>query len=77
MKMKISSIETHKRTHTYRFEQRELERLALEKVATELGLDLTHSCLKAESRIVPNSQGINPTLYECEIRIEESLDCKE
>jgi len=77
MKMNISSVETHCRTHTYKFEQRELEQLALEKVAKELGLNLNQGCLKAESRIVPNSQGINPTLYECQIRILENLDCKE
>lgn len=39
--MKILSVEVHQRTHRYRFEQEDLERLATEKVAAELGLDLS------------------------------------
>ena len=77
MKMKISSIEQHKRTHSYNFEQRELEQLALEKVAHELGLDLKQSNLKAESKVISESNGINPTTYACRIQIIETLDCKD
>ncbi|MBF9261020.1 hypothetical protein I0P11_07685 [Acinetobacter baumannii] len=75
--MNISSVESHKRTHWYRFSQKELERLALEKIAQELGLDLAQTHLSSESRIISNSGGINPTTYECEIKIVESLDCKD
>lgn len=75
--MNISSFETHERLHRYRFTQKELERLALEKIAQELGLDLTKSNLKSEARILRQSQGINVDTYECEIKIVESLDCKD
>ncbi|TEU24694.1 hypothetical protein [Alkanindiges illinoisensis] len=77
MKMSISSVETHQRVHSYRFDQRELEQLALEKVAKELGFNLPQGNLKTESRIISNSSGINPTTYECRIQIVENLDCKE
>ena len=77
MKMNISSVESHKRTHWYRFSQKELERLALEKIAQELGLDLTQSNLKSETRLFRQSQGIDVNTYECEIKIIESLDCKD
>lgn len=77
MKMNISSTETHKRQHRYRYQQKELECLAVEKVAEELGLDLSNNSLKVESRIIPNSNGINPTTYECEVSITEILDCKD
>lgn len=77
MKMNISSIEKHQRSHSYTFEQKELERLALSKVAKELGLDLQQNNLQVESRIISNSNGINPTTYSCRILITETLDCKE
>lgn len=77
MKMNISSVEKHQRNHIYRYRQKELERLALEKVAEELGLDLSKNNLKVDSRIIPNSSGINPTTYECEVSIIEDLDCKD
>lgn len=77
MKMNISSIEKHQRSHSYTFEQKELERLALSKVAKELGLDLEQNNLEVESRIISNSNGINPTTYSCRILITETLDCKE
>ena len=77
MKMNISSIEKHQRSHSYTFEQKELERLALSKVAKELGLDLQQNNLQVESRIISNSNGINPTRYSCRILITETLDCKE
>ncbi len=75
--MKISSVEVHHRTHHYRFEQKDLERLATEKVAAELELDLSKKNLKVNSRIVVNSGGINPTTYDCEVSITEDLDCKD
>ena len=77
MKMNISSIEKHQRSHSYTFEQKELERLALSQVAKELGLDLEQNNLQVESRIISNSNGINPTTYSCRILITENLDCKE
>lgn len=77
MKMNISSIETHEREHRYRYEQKDLEQLAVEKVAQELGLDLSDKTLKVKSRIISNSHGINPTTYECEVLITEVLDCKD
>lgn len=77
MKMNISSKETHQRVHFYRFSQKELERLALEKIAVELGLDLESKAIQPEARVLSQSNGINPTTYECEIRIVEVLDCKE
>ena len=77
MKMNISSIEKHQRSHSYTFEQKELERLALSQVAKELGLDLEQNNLEVESRITSNSNGINPTTYSCRILITETLDCKE
>lgn len=77
MKINISSIEKHQRSHSYTFEQKELERLALSKVAKELGLDLEQNNLEVESRIISNSNGINPTTYSCRILITETLDCKE
>ena len=77
MKMNISSIEKHQRSHSYTFEQKELERLALSQVAKELGLDLEQNNLEVESRIISNSNGINPTTYSCRILITETLDCKE
>lgn len=77
MKMNISSIEKHQRSHSYTFEQKELERLALSQVAKELGLDLEQNNLQVESRIISNSNGINPTTYSCRVLITESLDCKE
>ena len=40
MKMNISSKETHQRVHFYRFSQKELERLALEKIAVELNFSI-------------------------------------
>ena len=77
MKMDISSKETHERVHFYRFSQKELEKLALEKVASELGLKLESFFISSESTIVPQDNGINPRTYECRIRIVETLDCKE
>ena len=77
MKMNIASTETHKRQHRYRYKQKELERLAVEKVAEELGLDLSNNSLQVESRIISNSNSINPTTYECEVSITEILDCKD
>lgn len=77
MKMNISSIEKHQRSHSYTFEQKELERLSLSKVAKELGLDLEQNNLEVESRIISNLNGINPTTYSCRILITETLDCKE
>jgi len=77
MKMNISSKETHQRVHFYRFSQKELERLALERIATELGLDLQSKAIQPEARVLTQNNGINPTTYECEIRIVEVLDCKE
>ncbi len=75
--MKISSVEKHQRNHFYRFEQKNLERLALERVAAELGLDLSKKNLVVESRIMTKSNGLNPTTYECEVSIIENLDCKD
>lgn len=75
--MKIISAEKHHRIHLYRFEQKELERLALEKVAKALDLDLAKSNLTLESRLIPKTNGLNPTTYECEVRIVEDLDCKD
>ncbi|WP_180644449.1 hypothetical protein [Acinetobacter bereziniae] len=75
--MKIHSVEKHQRIHLYRFEQKDLERLALEKVAAQLGLDLSKKNLVVESRIITRSNGINPTIYECEVSIIENLDCKD
>lgn len=75
--MKILSVEVHQRTHRYRYKQKELESLAVEKVAEELGLDLSNNSLKVESRIISNSNGINPTTYECEVSITEILDRKD
>ena len=75
--MNISSFESHERLHRYRFTQKELERLALEKIAQELGLDLTQSNLKSETRLFRQSHGIDVNTYECEIKIVESLDCKD
>ncbi|MCG7219474.1 hypothetical protein [Acinetobacter sp. AG3] len=77
MKMNISSKETHQRVHFYRFSQKELERLALERIATELGLDLQSKAIQPEARVLTQNNGINPTTYECEIRIVEVLDCKD
>ena len=77
MKMNISSTETHQRQHRYRYQQKELERLTVEKVAEDLGLDLSNKSLKVESRIISNSNSINPTTYECEVSITEILDCKD
>lgn len=77
MKMNISSKETHQRVHFYRFSQKEIERLALERIATELGLDLQSKAIQPEARVLTQNNGINPTTYECEIRIVEVLDCKE
>ncbi len=77
MKMNISSKETHQRVHFYRFSQKELERLALERIATELGLDLQSKAIQPEARVLTQNNGINPTTYACEIRIVEVLDCKE
>lgn len=77
MKMNISSKETHQRVHFYRFSQEEIERLALERIATELGLDLQSKAIQPEARVLTQNNGINPTTYECEIRIVEVLDCKE
>ncbi|MEC6125255.1 hypothetical protein [Acinetobacter ursingii] len=77
MKMNISSKETHQRVHFYRFSQKELERLALERIATELGLDLQSKAIQPEARVLTQNNGINPRTYECEIRIVEVLDCKE
>ena len=75
--MKTLSVEVHQRIHRYRFEQEDLERLATEKVAAELGLDLSKKNLKVNSRIVVNSGGINPTTYGCEVSIIEDLDCED
>ncbi|WP_227543986.1 hypothetical protein [Acinetobacter bereziniae] len=75
--MNISSKETHQRVHFYRFSQKELERLALERIATELGLDLQSKAIQPEARVLTQNNGINPTMYECEIRIVEVLDCKD
>ncbi|MFP6819306.1 MAG: hypothetical protein VCA15_08545 [Acinetobacter sp.] len=75
--MNISSKETHQRVHFYRFSQKELERLALERIATELGLDLQSKAIQPEARVLTQNNGINPTTYECEIRIVEVLDCKD
>lgn len=75
--MKIHTVEKHQRRHLYRFEQKDLERLALETVATELGLDLFKKNLVVESRIISQSNGLNPTTYECEVSIIENLDCKD
>lgn len=77
MKMNISSKETHQRVHSYRFSQKELEQLALERIATELGLDLKSKAIQLEARILTQNNGINPSTHECEIRIVEVLDCKE
>lgn len=77
MKMNISSKETHQRVHFYRFSQKELERLALERIAIELGLDLQSKAILPEARVLTQNNGINPTTYECEIRIVEVLDCKD
>lgn len=78
MKMKISSIESHKRTHSYQFSQKELEQLALNKIATELGLDLKSVMVEAQSNVISVSHGINnPSSYECRIQIVEKLDCKD
>lgn len=77
MKMNISSKETHQRVHFYRFSQKEIERLALERIATELGLDLQSKAIQPEARVLTQNNGINPTTYECEIRIVEVLDCKD
>lgn len=75
--MKIHSVEKHQRIHLYRFEQKDLERLALEKVAAQLGLYLSKKNLVVESRIITKSNGLNPTIYECEFSIIENLDCKD
>ena len=77
MKMNISSIEKHQRSHTYTFFQKELEQLALATVAKELGLDLTQNNLKVEVSLSSQSGGINPTTYSCKVLINENLDCKE
>jgi len=77
MKMNISSIEKHQRTHSYNFSQKELEQLALKTVAKELGLDLTQNNLKVEVSLSTQSGGINPTTYSCRVLITENLDCKE
>ena len=77
MKMNISSKEIHQRVHFYRFSQKELERLALEKIAVELGFDLQSQAIQPEARVLTQNNGINPTTYECEIRIVEVLDCKD
>ncbi|WP_314337901.1 hypothetical protein [Acinetobacter guillouiae] len=77
MKMNISSKETHERVHSYRFSQKELEQIALEKIASELGLNLQSKDIQSESRVVSQSNGLNPTTYECCIRVVERLDCKE
>ncbi|MBJ9954420.1 hypothetical protein I5735_15420 [Acinetobacter baumannii] len=77
MKMKISSKETHERVYSYRFSQKELEQIALEKVASELGLNLESIDIQTESRVISQSNGINPTTYECSIRIVETLDYKD
>ncbi|WP_151819246.1 hypothetical protein [Acinetobacter seifertii] len=75
--MKITSAEKHHRIHLYRFEQKELERLALEKVAKALDLDLAKLNLTLESRLIPKTNGLNPTTYECEVKIVEDLGCKD
>ncbi|MEQ1369179.1 hypothetical protein ABLT80_08920 [Acinetobacter schindleri] len=77
MKMNISSIEKHQRSHSYNFGQKELEQLALATVAKELGLDLTQNNLKVEVSLSSHSGGINPTTYSCKVVITENLDCKE
>ncbi|WBX38968.1 hypothetical protein [Acinetobacter schindleri] len=77
MKMNISSIEKHQRSHSYNFGQNELEQLALATVAKELGLDLTQNNLKVEVSLSSQSGGINPTTYSCKVVITENLDCKE
>lgn len=77
MKMNISSNETHKRVHNYIFSQAELQRLALEKVASELGLDLTKVEISTESTLRSQTNGINPTTYSCHVSITENLDCKD
>ncbi|WP_151710691.1 hypothetical protein [Acinetobacter brisouii] len=77
MKMNISSVEKHQRQHIYCYQQEELKRLAIERVAQELGIDLTAKNLKIESRLLTRSNGINPTTYECEVSITEILDCKD
>lgn len=77
MKMNISSIEKHTRQHVYRYQEEELKRLAIEKVAQELGIDLTAKNLKVESKLLTRSNGINPTTYECEVAITEILDFKD
>lgn len=77
MKMNISSNETHQRVHRYTFSQEELQRLALAKIASELGLDLDAVQISSESNLRSQSNGINPTTYSCHVTITESLDCKE
>lgn len=77
MKMNISSIEKHQRSHSYNFGQKELEQLALATVAKELGLDLTQNNLKVEVSLSSHSDGINPRTYSCKVVITENLDCKE
>lgn len=77
MKMNISSKETHERVHFYQFSQEELEKLALEKVVNELGLDLQSLLIKPEAKVISKDNGINPKNYECRIRIVEILDCKD
>lgn len=77
MKMNISSNETHQRVHRYIFSQDELQRLALAKIASELGLDLDAAQISSESNFRSQSNGINPTTYSCHVTITESLDCKD
>ena len=48
-----------------------------ESIATELGLDLQSQAIQPEARVLTQNNGINPTTYECEIRIVEVLDCKD
>lgn len=77
MKMNISSKETHNRVHHYIFSEDELQRLALEKIASELGLDLAAVEISSESNFRSQSNGINPTTYSCHVSITERLDCKD
>lgn len=74
MKMNIYSKETHKRVHQYTFTQEELQRLALEKVANELDLDLSKVEISTESNLRSQSNGINPTTFCCHVSITEKLD---
>ena len=75
--MKTSSTEKHERTHAYTFSQDELQRLALEKVVNELGLDLSNDQITCQSSVVPQSSPINPTTYVCKVFITESLECQD